>query len=253
LERAANYFSEIKDIIQITGRPVGIWGIPEVPEFGIVNGFDDDKYLVSTFRGLPHTPMKETPISHANLHAPGGLFKMIFREAIEVNDDSVRDREAVTRAVEIAKGIEKIERYVAGPEAFGDWAHTLEIGIVPKSEKDAAEKKGITQLSYHGNSYVAQCTQEGLDLAAEFLKRVANRHEGQPFQKELIKASEDYRKAGEAMKEFTEIFPFSLEKEGIPSEFSDKKRAKGAKSLRKSKSHVESGIKQMEIALEKWE
>ncbi|MFW9833593.1 MAG: hypothetical protein ACFFEK_06335 [Candidatus Thorarchaeota archaeon] len=252
LERAANYFSEIKDIIQTTCRPVGIWGIPEVPEFGIVNGFEDDKYLVSTFRSLPHTPMKETPISHTNLHAPGGLFKMIFGESIEVKDDSARDKEAITRAVEIANGIEKIEGYVVGPEAFDDWARTLEIGIVPRSEKEAAEKKGTTQLSYHGNSYVAQCTQEGLDLAAEFLKRVADRHQKQPFQKALIMASEEYRKAAEVMKEFTEIFPFSIEKEGIPSEFSDKKRVNGAEFLRKVRPHVETGVKQMKIALEKW-
>jgi hypothetical protein len=208
--------------------------------------------LVSTFRGLPPTPMKETPISHTNLHAPGGLFKMIFRETIEVNDDSVRDKEAVSRAIEIAKGIEKIEGYVVGPEAFDDWAHTLEIGIVPRSEKDAAEKKGTTQLSYHGNSYVAQCTQEGLDLAAEFLQRLANRYKGQQIENTLINASKEYRKAAEAMKEFTDLFLFSLEKNWIPEEFPDEKRIEGARALRVAKSHVESGIKQMENAIAKW-
>ncbi|MFX1580279.1 MAG: hypothetical protein ACFFBJ_11565, partial [Promethearchaeota archaeon] len=177
---------------------------------------------------------------------------MIFREAIDVNDDSVRDKEAVTRAIEIAKGIEKIEEYVTGPEAFGDWAHTLEIGIVPRSEEEAAEKKGITQLSYHGNSYVAQCTQEGLDLAAEFLQRLANRYKGQQIENTLINASTEYRTAAEAMKKFTEMFPFSLEKNWIPGEFPDDKRIEGARALRLAKSHVESGIKQMENVLTKW-
>ena len=252
IKRAKNYFVEIQDIIRNTGRPVGIWGIPDVPEFGIVNGFTDDSYLVSTFRSLPQVPAEDAPILHNNLHAPGGLFKMVFIESIGHKAEKVRDREAVERGVEIAKGLEKIEGYVSGPEAFDDWAYTLEAGIVPESEKESAELKGHTQLQYHGNSYVAVCTQEGLNLASDFLSRLAKRYERESFSKSLAKASEEYSKAANVMKEYTELFPFSLEKNWDPNEFPDAKRYKGAKALRKAKTHVMSAIKQMENALKKW-
>ena len=55
------------------------------------------------------------------------------------------------------------------------------------------------------------------------------------------------------MKEYTELFPFSLEKNWDPNEFPDAKRYKGAKALRKAKTHVMSAIKQMENALKKVE
>ena len=54
------------------------------------------------------------------------------------------------------------------------------------------------------------------------------------------------------MQEFTELFPFSHEKDWDPDEFPDDKRYKGARALRKSKPHVESGIKHMVDALKKW-
>ena len=252
IERAKNYFKEVKDTITQTGRPVGIWGVPNVPEFGIVNGFDDDKYVVSTFRSLPSMPLNDEPISYLNLHAPGGLFKMVFRDPLDINDDSVRDKEAITRGLEIAKGAEQIEGYVSGPDSFDEWALTLEMGIVPDSEKESEELKGNTQLNYHGNSYVAACTQEGLDLAAAFLERLAERHKGQSFAKKLTQASENYKQAAAFMKEYTELFPFSLDKNWNPDEFPDGKRYQGARFLRKAKPHVESAIKQMEDALKKW-
>jgi len=251
-ERAKKYFEEIKIALTQYERPIGIWGVPNVPEFGIVNGFNDDKYVVSTFRSLPSMPLKDAPISYLNLHAPGGLFKMIFKEPINVKEQSVRDKVAISRAVEVAKGIEKIDGYVSGPESFDEWALILESGIVPESEDEAKEIAGITRLNYHGNSYVAACTQEGLDLAAAFLEKLAERYQRQSFAKKLLKASESYKQAAIFMKEYTKLFPFSLDKNWNPDEFPDKKRYQGARFLRKTKPHVESAIKQMEDGLKKW-
>jgi hypothetical protein len=251
-ERAKNYFEEIKNMVTQSGRPIGIWGVPNVPEFGIVNGFDDDKYVVSTFRSLPSMPLEDDPISFLNLHAPGGLFKLAFNDPIDVKEHSARDREAVIRGVEIAKGAEQIEGYVSGPDSFDEWALTVEMGIVPDSEEESKELTETTQLNYHGNSYVAACMQEGLDLAAAFLEKLAERHKGQSFAKKLTQASENYKQAAAFMKEYTELFPFSLEKNWNPDEFPDGKRYQGARFLRKAKPHVESAIKQMEDALKKW-
>ncbi|MFW9786116.1 MAG: hypothetical protein ACFFE2_03830 [Candidatus Thorarchaeota archaeon] len=251
-ERARNYFSEVKDTIRKTGRPIGIWGIPEIPEFGIVNGFDDDNYIVSTFRSLPHIPVDDSPIHHLNLNAPGGLFKMVFGDSFKARGDVIRDREAVARGISIAKGLEKVEGYISGPEAFDDWANTLEEGIVAGSEKESKDMRGATQLMYHGNAYVAQCTQEGLNLASVFLERLADRHRNHSFSKNLAKASIEYRKAAVAMQDFTELFPFSHDKDWKPDEFPDDKKQKGARSLRNAKPHVESAIQHMEDALKMW-
>jgi len=251
-ERAKNYFEEIKNTLTQYERPIGIWGVPNVPEFGIVNGFDDDKYVVSTFRSLPSMPMDDDPIPYSNLHAPGGLFKMVFKRPIDIKDESVLDREALSRAIAVAKGSEKIERYVSGPDSFDEWALILESGIVPESEDETKEMTDITKLNYHGNSYVAACTQEGLDLAAAFLERLAERHQGQSFCKKLAQASENYKQAAALMKEYTELFPFSLDKNWNPDEFPDGKRYQGARFLRKAKTHAVKAISQMEDALKKW-
>jgi hypothetical protein len=250
--RAKDYFSEIKSTMTKIGRPVGIWGVPNIPEFGIVNGFDDDKYIVSTFRSLPSMPLDDDPIPYQNLHAPGGFFRMVFKDPKDVADESALDKEAVARAIEIAKGAEKIEGYVSGLDSFDDWAHTLEAGIVPESEKESREIKGTTQLSYHGNSYVAACTQEGLGLSAAFLERLANRYKDKSFSKHLTKASENYKQAAALMKEYTELFPFSLERNWNPEEFSDEKRSRGAELLRNAKPSVESAITQMEESIKNW-
>ena len=251
-ERAENHFAAMKSILTKTGRPVGLWGIPNVPEFGIVNGFDDDKYIVSTFRSLPGMPLDDDPISYQNLHAPGGLFKLAFTEPIEVTEETLRDKQAVERGVLIARGAESIEGYVSGPESFDEWALTLEMGIVPDSEEESRELKGNTQLSYHGNSYVAACTQEGLDLSAAFLARLAERYQGESFSKDLSKAAENYKKAASVIQEYTGLFPFSHDKNWNPDEFPDEKREKGAELLRRVKPLVETAIAQMEVAIRKW-
>lgn len=252
LTRVKDYFSEIKSTISKTRRPVGIWGVPNVPEFGIVNGFEDDKYIVSTFRNLPSMPLDDDPIPYQNLHALGGLFKMVFKEQIDAKDESVRDKEAVMRAVEVAKGAEMIEGYVSGPDSFDDWAHTLEAGVVPESEEESQEIKGFTQLNYHGNSYVAACTQEGLGLSGIFLRRLADRYKGKRFSKNLTKASEDYKTAAALMNEYTELFPFSHERNWNPEEFPDEKRSKGSELLREIRPYIESAIAQMEEAIKNW-
>ncbi len=251
-ERAKNYFEEIKNIVIQSGRPIGIWGVPNIPEFGIVNGFVDDKYVVSTFRSLPNVPVEDEPIPYLNLHAPGGFFRLIFKDPIGIKEESTRDKEAISRAIAVAKGSEKIERYVSGSDSFDEWALVLESGIVPESEDEIRELKDISMLNYHGNSFVAACTREGLELAASFLERLVDRHQGESFAKKLFQASENYGQAAAFMEEYTALFPFSHDKNQDPDEFPDKKRYQGARFLRKAKTHVVKAISQMEDALKKW-
>ncbi|MFX0173642.1 MAG: hypothetical protein ACFE9L_17270 [Candidatus Hodarchaeota archaeon] len=109
---------------------------------------------------------------------------------------------------------------------FDDLANTLEYGIVPESEEEIVKGDKIKispYLNYHGNSYTAMCNQEGLAIASEFLKRIAEKYKNEPIHNDLLTASFEYGTAAKLMKDFTEIFPFSLAKSYVPSEFPEEK------------------------------
>ena len=78
-KRSKVLFEKVKSVIDVTGHPIIIWGIP-VPEYGIVKGYEKDSYIVSTFRHLNNIP--DSPIKYDALQAPGCL-ELI---TIEIND-----------------------------------------------------------------------------------------------------------------------------------------------------------------------
>jgi len=255
LTRAKEFFEDVKATLTRTNRPVGIWGIP-VPEFGIVNGYEGDSYLVSTFRSLQSESKEENPISYNLLNAPGGLSQMVFEGPLDLPDQRIIDRDAIKRAIHIAEGVsfgeERVDsRYVTGPDALSHWADIVESGIVPKSEEEYNHLKG-KKLNYHGNSYVAACTQEEMDLAASFLMRLFRRYKTEPFGKDLEEASHQYKHAAEKLRVFTELFPFSMELNWKDEPFNDDKRIMGSQLLRDAKPHVISAIDSMKKALARW-
>jgi hypothetical protein len=254
--RAKSHFETLKTLIIETEKPIGIWGT-HVPEFGIMNGFEEDSYIVSSFIKLQGR--EEIPIKFNELRAPGGLFKQVFKESFEVKDQSDVDKRAIERAISVAAGLERRcpeehKRYASGSEMFDKLVNALENGVVPESEEEMGKMDPMKTplLIYHGNSYTALCNQENLALAAEFLNRMAKKYKGKPFHDDLMTASGEYGKASDMMKKFTELFPFSLEKDYVPSEFGEEKRNKGATLLRDAKLHVEAGIRSLEQALKKW-
>ena len=256
IERARGYFEDVKATLSRTNRPVGIWGIP-VPEFGIVNGFNGDNYVVSTFRSLQSESREETPIRFNQLIAPGGLSKMAFEEKIDLPNQKILDKEALQRALTIAKGVdfgnEEINsKYVTGPDALSEWAETIEKGKVPESEEHSKHFEGESQINYHGNSYVAACTQEGMTLASSFLMRLSRRYKSESFSHDLAEASHRYKHAAEKMIEYTELFPFSLELNWKEEEFTSEKRSKGSQLLRDTRPHLLEAIEHMETALNTW-
>jgi hypothetical protein len=231
LERARKHFEIVKKGLATTGRPVVIWGIP-LPEYGIVNGHSGDAYEVSTYRHLNNEP--ETPIRYDALQAPGCLEAILFDEKIHVPDENERDAGAVRRAIEMAEGAYAPKGYVAGPDAYEEWARVLE------------EKPG--DVIYHGNSYVAACTQEGKACAAEFLERLAEKYKEKPQATLLQKAMGEYRKASQLLEGYVKVFPFAMEGD-LPSE----KLSKGAGILRDVKPHEEKALDYMKEAVEVWE
>lgn len=231
LDRARKHFEIVKKGLASTGRPVVIWGIP-LPEYGIVNGYTGDAYEVSTYRHLNNEP--ETPIRYDALQAPGCLEAILFDEKTQVLNESERDAGAAKRAIVMAEGTYAPKGYVAGPDAYEEWARVLE------------EKPG--EVIYHGNSYVAVCTQEGKACATEFLKRLAEKYRERPQAPLLRKAMEEYNQASKLMEDYVKVFPFAMEGD-LPSG----KLVKGAGILRDVKPHEQKALDHMREAIKVWE
>lgn len=137
------------------------------------------------------------------------------------------DKAALERAIRFATAeVPILDNYVAGPETLDKWVNVLE--SLPEEKQN-----------YHGNSYVGACVAEGRAISSEFLKRLADKLEGEQA-KHLLKAADCYEKGIKLMEEFTRIFPFRFQ-----GEMKLKDRKKGAEILRKVKPLEETAIRHM--------
>jgi hypothetical protein len=231
IEVARKLFEKIKREIDQKDRPVVLWGLV-VPEYGIVNGYEGDSYLTSTFRSLTRQP--ETPIPFHDLKAPGCIDAFFFRDHFET-DAEIMNKETIERAIRFASAkVPVLSNYVAGPAALYEWANVLE--RLPEEKQN-----------YHGNSYVGACVAEGRAISAEFLRRLAEKSKGQRSE-HLLAASESYGKGAKLVDEFTKIFPFKFEGD---MKLGDRRR--GAEILRKAKLFEEEALRNLRKAAESWE
>ena len=232
-ERAKKLFEKVKKEIDERDRPVVLWGL-DIPEYGIVKGYEGNSYITNTYRSLINPGKPEEPVLFYDLKAPGCLDSYFFRDRVE-RDVLADDREALERAIRFASADVPIhDNYVGGPAALDEWANVLE--NLPKEKQN-----------YQGNSYVSACVREGRSIAAEFLRRLSEKYQGKQS-KHLQKAAECYEKGAELMNEFNKIFPFKLQ-----GEMTLEDRRKGAKILRKVRPLEEEAIRHMKRALEEWE
>jgi len=230
IEVARKLFEKIKREIDEKDRPVVLWGLV-VPEYGIVNGYEGESYLTSTFRRLAKQP--EDPIVFYDLKAPGCLEAFFFKNKVEP-DYAQSGKEAVERAVHFAEAkVPILDNYVAGPAALDEWANVLD--SLPEEKQN-----------YHGNSYVAACVCEGRAISNEFLERLAKKHPGKHVE-HLLAAAECYARSAKLMEEFTQIFPFKFQ-----GEMKLKERKKAAELLRQVNPLEEEAIGHMKKAVETW-
>jgi len=228
IEVARKLFAKIKQEIDQRNRPVVLWGLV-VPEYGIVNGYEGESYLTSTFRSLMRKP--ETPVPFHDLKAPGCIDALFFRDQIKIDAEAV-SKEGVKKAVRFASAeVPVLDNYVAGPAALLEWANVLE--RVPEEKQN-----------YHGNSYVGACVAEGRAISSEFLRRIAGKYKGKQSE-HLLEASESYGKGAKLMDEFTKIFPFKFKGDMKLGE-----RKRGAEILRKAKLFEDDAIKSLKKAVE---
>lgn len=209
-KRLIKLFETIKEQID-NNNPVILWG-PHTAEFGIVYGYDEDNYIVSTYK--TGREEEESPIHYQNLHSPGGIWFYHFGERTHKITEE-HDLEAIKRALVIARG-RKQSGGVVGVVEFdetlqhlSDWKEQ-EVEFVSGPEAFLAWKSNVEnkRIDHMGNALCAANYQEGYDDASKFLKRIADKYENKKFQSVLIETANVYQQLSSTLGEYCKIFPF---------------------------------------------
>ncbi|MHA2171159.1 MAG: hypothetical protein ACXAB7_14790 [Candidatus Kariarchaeaceae archaeon] len=209
-KRLIKLFEKIKEQID-NNNPVILWG-PVTAEFAIVHGYDEDNYLVSTFR--TSQGKEETPIHYMDLHSPGGLWYYYFGERTHQMTEE-HDFDAIKRAIIVASGRNQKDALVGVVEFDEDYKHItdwseVEVQFVSGPEAFLVWKKNLTdgKLDSMGNSLCAGSYQEGYAQASEFLNRIARKYPEKKFHSKLVEASKAYGDLANTMQEYCKLFPF---------------------------------------------
>ena len=216
-KRSKILFEKVKSIIDVSNQPVIIWGIP-VPEYGIVKGFEENSYLVSTFRHLIHQP--DSPIKYDALQAPGCL-EMITLVPNDKKNDEESKINALKRIITFATGNYKPTKgYKVGLEALDTWIEHL-------------KQDDPKFYPYHGNSYLGSCTLEAFQFSTSFLKKIGTQLQNDG----ILQSAKYYDQAASKMADFSKIFPFAFE-----GEIGISKRKDGVRILSDVKIKLEKAI-----------
>ncbi len=262
-EPAKEMFERIKFIIDKYDSPVVVWGIP-MPNFGIVKGYDENNYLVSSY--LRKEGKKEVPIPYDSISAKiswiGGVYRFLYftRNDQEILIDEV-EREAILRAINMTRGIDLLPdtrihgfSHVFGLEAYDEWAN-----ILLNSDTISKVSNGFYGRYYH----------DAKSVAMEYLERIGRKYselklaQGEP----LLKASTQYRLIKNLFEEYLIQFPYYRElikkKKGDHKselkyfEKSEKlkkeEREKGSEIMLKAKNLEETALILLKKAYKDWE
>ncbi|MEO0078666.1 MAG: hypothetical protein ABIK86_06690 [candidate division WOR-3 bacterium] len=169
-ELLAELFERVREEID-AGRACVVWGATDCPEFAVVYGYENDCYLVRSYRGLaarlePNRllgpdELPEPPVRFDELKAPGCVATFMFGEPVQVESDRA-DRNALARAAQLLgdRHAGLLPGYAHGAKAFSAWAEALEAGRAQR----------------FGNAYNAAAWCEMQMFAAGFCRRLAKRH-----------------------------------------------------------------------------
>lgn len=264
-EPAREMFERIKFIIDKYDSPVVVWGIP-MPNFGIVKGYDENNYIVSSY--LRKEGKQEVPIPYDSISAKiswsGGVYRFLYftrnNEAILIDEV---ERDAILRAINMASGMDlhpdtRIHGFshVFGLEVYDEWANIL------------LNNDSISRLS---NGFYGRYYHDAKSVAMEYLERLGRKYsELKLAQGELLlEASTQYRLIKNLFEEYLIQFPYYRElikkKKGdyktdltkIDYEKLEKlkkeEREKGYEIMFKAKDHEKTAIGLLKEAHEVWE
>jgi hypothetical protein len=203
------------------GRPCYGWELA-VPEYYVINGYDDVGYYISGPCPEPVTqPKPWREVGDTQI----GVLEIYSVKPSEPADDATAVREALTFALEHATSPEKwiFPKYRAGPEAFDLWVNAL--------ETNTADGFGI---SYNSEVW-AECRRH----AVEFLKQARERLPDRlaPL---LGEAVGHYDVVARELEYVENLYPFHTRKPAhIESEV---RRLEAAKALRAAREAEAAGL-----------
>jgi hypothetical protein len=223
--------------------PAIVWGVA-APEYGIVNGYDDTHYSVSTFRSLIGQP--DNPVRYDQLEAKGGLEAMVV-QATERTPGEREDYEALQQALLCAEGspyqfsfetprhpIRTWQRYVTGIAAYEAWAVVLEQNL-PKT------------IYPEYLSYLSACTLETKQIAEQFLNRLAERYVSRPQAEPLRAAAAAYARVAAQLSELVWLFPYDVQETPTAAIY-----VQGAAILRAAMPHEQTALTHLRNVLQVW-
>ena len=229
--RASNLFEMIKKEIN-KNKPVVLWGV-HVPEYGIVNGYNKDNYIVSSIHTLDERFKNQIPYN--KLDAEGSVIVYMFDRKIDVKIESEDHRESIRRAIRFAESKKIAHKiFVSGVEAYDTWIEHIEVGLVEDTK-------------YFGNQYMINSYLDARKSVVEYLGKLIKIYRGTPQINELYQTFYEYQKVVKIYKELSKLFP----RKRFDSVTKDKcKRA--IKLLGLLKKHELEAIAFMKKAVEIW-
>ncbi len=147
-------FQRVREEIE-AGRPCIVWGAGDGPQFGLVTGYRQDRYVVTGAKG------KREEINYDQLKAVWRIAAIFAGERFEP-EYRREERKAVVRAVRLLHGTVACfdAEYFSGVRAFSVWGDAVARG----------------RADYEGLIYNLLCYYELQLLAAGFCVRLAKKH-----------------------------------------------------------------------------
>ena len=234
LDSALKVFNQVKEIIDNYETPVILFGIHGAG-FGIINGYRNDSYLVSSY--YRKEGRNEVPVRFDQLRILDKFIYYYFETKNEKEEIEVIEKRAMERALEFAKGTTYSNGgYNVGPQAYDFWIYMLNKG---KEEN----------IDLYGNSVLGIYYYDAKDVTFEYLNRLARKYVNTPQGVNIKEASKNYRDAKMQLEKFTVLFPY-FEPEN--SSLTLDKRKKGSEILKNVKISEMEAIDNLEKSIEKW-
>ncbi|MFX0023606.1 MAG: winged helix-turn-helix domain-containing protein [Candidatus Hermodarchaeota archaeon] len=234
LDLALKIFNQIKEVIDNYDTPVILFGIHGAG-FGIINGYRNDSYLVSSY--YRKEGRDEVPVRFDQLRIVDKFVYYYFDKEKKKEDTEIVEKQALERTIKFAKGLNFSNGgYYVGPEAYDFWINMLNRG---KEE----------EIDIFGNSLLGIYFFDAKDVGSEYLNRLSRKYKNAPQGFNLSEASKNYRDAKIHLEEFTVLFPYF---EPESSNLTLDKRKAGAEILKKVKICELDAIDNLEKAFAKW-
>lgn len=234
-DTALSVFNQIVEIIDKHDVPIVLFGI-QGTGFGIVNGYRNDSYLVSSYFRVEGR--EEVPVRFDQLRLLEKFVYYYFYKKVETNEIKSEEKESINRAIRFVDGNSySKDGFTVGPTAYDLWIRVLESA---KSE----------EIDLYGNSILGQYYYDCKYQGAEYLDRLSRKYRSSSQGEHLKNAYLEYRDAKMHLEKYIVLFPYF---EPQHNNFSLENVKKGINILKKVKECEVRTIEYLEKAYFNWE